>query len=156
MAGPPEPAASERPTRRSVLSGLLGGSLAGLFGILAYPILRFVMPPPSGDEETSSVVAAKARDLPPGTGKIFRFGSRPAIVVRTQGGELRAFSAVCTHLQCTVQYREDLQHIWCACHNGHFDPVSGKNIGGPPPRPLEAYAVNVRGEKVVVSRSAQA
>ncbi len=34
-------------------------------------------------------------------------------------------------------------HIWCACHNGHFDL---NNVAGPPPRPLDAYVVNVRGE----------
>jgi Rieske Fe-S protein len=60
---------------------------------------------------------------------------------------------VCTHLNCTVQYRADLSHIWCACHNGHFD-LNGKNIAGPPPRPLEAFAVNARGDQIVVTKSA--
>ncbi|MBI4391409.1 MAG: Rieske (2Fe-2S) protein, partial [candidate division NC10 bacterium] len=72
---------------------------------------------------------------------------------RTPAGELRAFSAVCTHLNCTVQYRPDLSHIWCACHNGHFD-LTGKNIAGPPPRPLETFVVNARGNQIVVSKSA--
>jgi Rieske Fe-S protein len=74
-------------------------------------------------------------------------------LVRTPAGELRAFSAVCTHLNCTVQYRADIGHIWCACHNGHFD-LSGQNISGPPPRPLDAFVVNVRGTQIVVSKSA--
>jgi Rieske Fe-S protein len=90
-------------------------------------------------------------DLPPNTGVIFKFGSRPGILVRTPSGELRAFSARCTHLDCTVQYRDDIGHIWCACHNGHFD-LNGRNIAGPPPEPLEAYDVNVRGTQIVVSR----
>jgi cytochrome b6-f complex iron-sulfur subunit len=50
-----------------------------------------------------------------------------------------------------VQYREDLQHIWCACHNGHYG-LSGENIAGPPPRPLEEYAVNIRGDEIIVSK----
>jgi Rieske Fe-S protein len=54
-------------------------------------------------------------------------------------------------LQCTVQYRDDLHHVWCACHNGHYD-LNGKNISGPPPRPLEQYAVNVRGDEIFVSK----
>jgi Rieske Fe-S protein len=70
--------------------------------------------------------------------------------LKTPGGELRAFSARCTHLDCTVQYREDLNHIWCACHNGHFD-LAGRNIAGPPPTPLERFDVNVRGSQIVVS-----
>jgi Rieske Fe-S protein len=58
---------------------------------------------------------------------------------------------VCTHLGCIVQYRDDIGHIWCACHNGHFD-LNGQNIEGPPPTPLETYVVNVRGDQIVVSR----
>jgi Rieske Fe-S protein len=50
-----------------------------------------------------------------------------------------------------VQYRSDINHIWCACHNGHFD-LNGKNIEGPPPKPLEEYVVNVRGDQIVVSK----
>ena len=72
--------------------------------------------------------------------------------MRTASGELRAFSAICTHLNCTVQYRDDLGHIWCACHNGHYD-LNGRNIAGPPPRPLEALVVNVRGDQIVVRKA---
>ena len=80
--------------------------------------------------------------------------------VRMRGGEggekhiptrSVAFSAICTHLDCTVQFREDLSRIWCACHNGHFD-LTGRNVEGPPPRPLDAFEVNVRGDEIVVSR----
>jgi Rieske Fe-S protein len=42
--------------------------------------------------------------------------------------------------------------IWCACHNGQYN-LSGKNIAGPPPRPLEEYTVNIRGEEIVVSKA---
>jgi len=138
--------------RRSVLNLLLGGSVTGLLGVLLYPIVRFVMPLPEQAVEASSVVAARARDLPVGASKLFRFGSQPALVIRTSSGELRAFSAVCTHLQCTVQYRADLDRIWCACHNGLFD-LSGKNVGGPPPRPLEELTAAVRGDEIIVTRT---
>jgi Rieske Fe-S protein len=94
----------------------------------------------------------KADEVKPNTGQIFKFGSKPAILVRSGSGELKAFSAVCTHLNCTVQYRSDLGEIWCACHNGHFD-LNGKNVSGPPPRPLEPYVVNVRGTQIVVSKT---
>jgi Rieske Fe-S protein len=91
-------------------------------------------------------------DMPPNSGRIFRFGSKPGILVCTESGELRAFSARCTHLDCTVQYRDDLRHIWCACHNGHYD-LAGRNIEGPPPRPLPSYDVNVRGDQIVITAS---
>jgi Rieske Fe-S protein len=96
-------------------------------------------------------VADKVSEMKPNSGKVFRFGSKPAIVIETPGGDIRAFTAVCTHLQCTVQYRADLQHIWCACHNGHYD-LNGRNIAGPPPRPLEEYKVSIRGDEIVVTK----
>lgn len=64
--------------------------------------------------------------------------------------QFKALSAVCTLLGCTVQYRKDFQHIWCACHNGHFD-LNGRNIAGPPPTPLEEYQVVARADSVFVS-----
>jgi Rieske Fe-S protein len=97
------------------------------------------------------VVAAKVSELRPNQGKIFKFGSKPGILVQTPAGEYRAFSAVCTHLDCTVQYSIGEKLIWCACHNGRYD-LTGKNISGPPPRPLEPFTVNVRGDEIVVSR----
>jgi len=141
------------PGRRGFIEVLLGGGLLTLLGAMLYSVGRYVIPPKTADAGLSSVVAGKVKDFPPNSGKIFRFGTRPGILVRTSAGEFRALSAVCTHLNCTVQYRPDLEHIWCACHNGHFD-LFGKNIAGPPPRPLDPFDVVVRGEDVVVSRKA--
>lgn len=143
--------------RRSFLHTLLNLSLASgvssLFGILLYPVVRFINAPEIPESEADSVVAGKLADLPLNSGKVVRFGSKPAIVVRTPAGDLKAFSAVCTHLQCIVQYRPDMERVWCACHNGQFD-LSGRNVAGPPPRPLEEYAVAVRGDDVIISRKA--
>ena len=143
--------------RRSFLNWFLGTGVGAFLVSALYPVTRFLIPP-RVEESTAASVALdlKAAAVRPNSGQIFKFGKQPGILVRTPAGELRAFTAICTHLQCTVQYREDLQHIWRACHNGHYDPVSGKNIGGPPPRPLEQYTANVRGDKIVVSRSASA
>ncbi|HUU44284.1 MAG TPA: Rieske (2Fe-2S) protein, partial [Acidobacteriota bacterium] len=121
-------------------------------GAIVYPILRFVMPPRQPEASVSSVVAAKVGELAPNTGKLFRFGKDPALLVLTARGEYRAFSATCTHLDCNVQYRPDLEHIWCACHNGHYD-LNGKNIAGPPPAPLTQYDVRVRGDDIIVTRA---
>ena len=137
--------------RRRLLDVLLSVTGVGFVGAVVYPIVRYLTPPKISEAVASSVVAARVSDVKPNAGKIFRFGSRPGIVVRLPSGEWRAFSAVCTHLQCTVQYRSDLEQIWCPCHNGLFD-LSGRNVSGPPPAPLEAYDVVVKGEDVVVSR----
>ena len=67
--------------------------------------------------------------------------------------ELKAMAATCTHLDCTVQHRPDLGIVWCSCHNGRYD-LDGKNISGPPPRPLEKYVVNEVGDDIFVVREA--
>jgi Rieske Fe-S protein len=140
------------PSRRAV-NWFLATSLGAFLVAVLYPVSRYLVPPQVGESTAGTVtLPIKASDVKPNTGQIFKFGSRPGILLRSAAGELRAFSAVCTHLNCTVQYRGDLGHIWCACHNGHFD-LNGKNIEGPPPRPLDAFVVNVRGDQVVVSKT---
>jgi Rieske Fe-S protein len=138
--------------RRSFLDWFLGGSLGATMASVIYPVVQFLIPPAVTESQQNNVIAAKAAEMKPNTAKIFKFGSRPGILIRTQEGELRAFSATCTHLECTVQYRDDLQRIWCACHGGQFD-MNGINVAGPPPRPLEQYTVNVSGEDVFVSKA---
>jgi Rieske Fe-S protein len=140
-------------SRRGFITWFLGSSAGAFLLSVLYPVGRYLIPPTVGESTAGTVtLPLKPEDVKPNTGQIFKFGSRPAILVRTPAGELRAFSAVCTHLNCTVQYRPDLSHIWCACHNGHFD-LSGKNVAGPPPRPLDPFVVNVRGSQIVVSKS---
>jgi len=123
---------------------------------IAYPVSRFLVPPDSGEASTNSVVAGKSAALKPNSAVIVPFGSKPAIVIRTAEGNLKAFNAVCTHLECTVQYKPDTSQIWCACHSGLYD-LGGNVVSGPPPRSLESFAVNLRGEPgaedIVVSRT---
>jgi len=144
--------ASWRIGRRSFVDLLLGGGVIGSVVSFLYPVLKFVMPPAVAEAMDQSVVAGKVGELPPNSGKIFKFGRRPGLLICTPSGERRAYDGICTHLNCTVQYRSDFGHIWCACHNGHYD-TSGKNISGPPPRPLERYTVSIRGDDIVVSRN---
>ncbi len=140
-------------SRRQFLNWFLGTTVGAFLMTVLYPLARYLIPP-KVEESTARTVtlALKPQEVAPNSGQIFRFGSQPGILIRTPAGDLRAFSAVCTHLACIVQYRPDLTHIWCACHNGHYD-LNGKNIAGPPPRPLEEYAVNVRGDQIVVSKT---
>ena len=138
-------------TRKRFIDWLIGTSAGGLLVSVLYPVSRYLIPPEVPEPTVNSVIVPSAADeLAPNSGRIFRFGNRPGILVKTPNGELRAFSARCTHLDCTVQYRDDLSRIWCACHNGHFD-LNGTNIAGPPPEPLPRFAVNQRGTQVVVS-----
>ncbi len=140
--------------RRSVLNWFLGTTVGAFLVSVLYPVGRYLVPPRVAESTAATVTLdLKPGDVKPNSGRIFKFGAKPGILIRTPSGDLRAFSAVCTHLACTVQYREDFEHIWCACHNGHYD-LNGKNIAGPPPRPLERFVVNARADTIVVSRSA--
>ena len=141
--------------RRRFVEVLLGGGFLATVAAFVYPILRYLVPPKVLDLGTDSVVAGRVGELKPNSGKIFHFGSRPGLLIRTAGGEYRAMSATCTHLSCTVQYRDDLREVWCACHNGKYN-LDGRNISGPPPRPLEAFDVQVRGEEIFVRRRREA
>jgi len=142
--------------RRTFLDTLLATGFVSTALAVAYPVSRFLIPPASGEPATASAVAGRASSLRPNSAAIFKFGSKPGIVVRTADGELRAFSAVCTHLDCTVQFKADTSQLWCACHNGMYD-LGGNVVSGPPPRGLEKFTVNVRGEgddaEIVVSRT---
>jgi Rieske Fe-S protein len=140
--------------RRRFLNWMLGTGAGALCVAVLYPIVRFLVPPMVEESTSSKVTLPLApRDIAPNSGQIFRFGSRPGIILRTPQGELKAFDGQCTHLDCIVQYRDDLHHIWCACHNGHYD-LNGTNIQGPPPRPLPQYNVVEQGDKIIVSKEA--
>jgi Rieske Fe-S protein len=111
-----EPRSAIPVKRRSLLNWFLGTSIGAFLASVLYPVSRYLMPPKAAEASTGSVTLdVKAPTVKPNTGQIFKFGTKPAIFVRTPAGELRAFTAVCTHLNCTVQYREDLANIWCAC-----------------------------------------
>jgi len=139
--------------RRRLLQSLVGTGIGASILSFLYPIINFILPPQAtgGGIETQEV--GSEGDLKPNSGIVFQFGNQPALLIRTDGGELRAFSAICTHLGCTVSYQPDSKVIWCPCHNGIYD-VHGRNIGGPPPRPLPEYKVNLRNGKIVVTKGA--
>jgi len=138
--------------RRNLLNWFLSTTAGAFLVSVTYPLSRYLIPP-EVEESTASTVtlAIKPNDVKANSGQIFRFGSQAGILVKDSNGKLKAFSAVCTHLACIVQYRADVSHIWCACHNGHFD-LNGRNVAGPPPKPLEQFVVNVRADQIVVSK----
>jgi cytochrome b6-f complex iron-sulfur subunit len=139
--------------RRQFVDVFLGASLTGTIVSLLYPVVRYILPRKLTESSVRRTSAAKAGELAPNSYKIFRFGTSPGILINTKEGELVAFSAVCTHLACTVLYEGDTETIFCPCHNGRFD-LSGNVISGPPPAPLESYKVEIQGEEIIVSKKA--
>jgi cytochrome b6-f complex iron-sulfur subunit len=135
--------------RRGLVRWLLGTGFAISISSFLYPVIRYLNPPQVSEAAVNEVVAGKVQDLKPNSGKIVRFGDNPVLLVRTSQTEWRAFSAVCTHLSCIVQYEPERTRIWCACHNGVYN-LQGQVVSGPPPRPLPAYAVHIRENNEVV------
>ena len=99
---------------------------------------------------------ASLSSLPVGATLVFQYPYEhdDCILIRTGPDKLLAYSQKCTHLSCAVIPKVEEGVIRCPCHEGVFDLYSGRNIAGPPPRPLPPYVVSVRGEKIVVSRTA--
>jgi Rieske Fe-S protein len=142
-------------TRRRLIEYFVGGGVLASLASLLYPVMRYLVPPPVVDLGGDEVIAAKVGALKPNSGQIFRFGSHPGLLILAADGTYHALSATCTHLGCTVQYRPDMGEVWCACHNGTYS-IEGKNISGPPPRPLDVFDVHVRGDEIYVSRKREA
>jgi cytochrome b6-f complex iron-sulfur subunit len=145
--------------RRRVLDWFLATSFGALLAAILYPVGRFLNPPEVETAATNEVDAGVANDpefVEKGY-KIVRFGSEPVIVVRVSESAFRAFSAVCTHLACIVEFSKAKQRIVCNCHNGQFN-LQGQVVGGPPPRPLAPFAVHLVPQsggaaRVIVSRA---
>jgi nitrite reductase/ring-hydroxylating ferredoxin subunit len=70
------------------------------------------------------------------------------LLVRVGEGEVVAFSQSCTHLSCAVVPRVSEGVFECPCHAGYFDLRTGRNIAGPPPRPLARIVLEVAGDEV--------
>ena len=148
------------PERRRFLNWFLGTAAGAFLASVLYPVARFISPPVIPESTTAEVEAGPANDpdLVEKGFKIVRFGADPVIVVRVSETDYRAFSATCTHLDCIVEYHKGQQRIWCNCHNGQYD-LTGRNVAGPPPRPLTAYRVHLvakgsgQAETVVVAKA---
>ena len=118
--------------------------MTALLASIAYPIARFLGTPSEPEAATNQVQVGPTNDpdLVEKGFKIVPFGNEPVIVIKLSDTDIRAFSAVCTHLACIVEYQKAKRDIFCNCHNGVYD-LRGRNIAGPPPRPLAPYQVHI-------------
>jgi len=138
-------------SRRDFINKFLGTSLVGTILAFLYPVIGFIIPPKQTEVAVNKVEAAKVGELTPNSFKIFKFGNLPGILINTPAGELKAFTAICTHLACTVRYDNETETIHCPCHNGRFD-LAGNVLSGPPPSPLETYNVEIAEGNIFVSK----
>jgi len=141
----------EGQSRRDFLNYVLSLGFLGWLGAVLYPLYSYLIPPKSPDVDVSNVNIGKVSEIENNSSKMFKIGNKPGILIKTKDGDLKAFSATCTHLDCTVQFNKDENVIWCACHNGKYD-LNGRNISGPPPKPLTPYNVVVQKDEIFVQK----
>ena len=133
--------------RRDFLNVAVGGSAAALAVAGGYPVVRYLEPPP--ERTQGAVRVGELESFPVGTVRSVLVGERPVLVIRT-ADEVRAFSAICSHLQCVVAYSSERKQIECPCHGGVY-AIDGRNLAGPPPRPLDELTVTIDEGFVLVS-----
>jgi cytochrome b6-f complex iron-sulfur subunit len=145
----------ERNTRRTFLAAAGAAGLA-YTAALGYPIYRYLASPAEMAMSATAVTEVMLKDaqkLPAGAVLMFKFGTSPAMLIHHEDGRWVALTAVCTHLGCTVQYEPQADRIHCACHGGVYNPYTGANVSGPPPKPLKLFKVAVNDTAVEVSRA---
>ena len=119
--------------RRKFLGVCLGGLTATAAVAAGYPVYRYLAP--LQKDNSAGQVVIPEQEVPAGSAKFFEYAGSTAVMVRQQGGDLVALSAVCTHLGCIVQWEKEKQDFLCPCHAGHYSP-EGAVLSGPPPKPL--------------------
>lgn len=140
----PHPFRSTFLSRREFIQFGIAGVCAAWAGVLVQSRL---FPAEQTDVEAKPVSIPLA-DLPVGSSKLITYAGQSVLVLRTQQS-IKAFSLICTHLGCTVEWQQDQQQFYCPCHDGRFDQF-GEVIAGPPPVPLEQFTVNIVDDQVVV------
>ena len=149
-------ASPEEVSRRAFAQVAVGGVGACYAAAIGYPVYRYLATPA---REAASLAAVSEVALPKdqlpeaGSALMFRFGTKPAMLIHHADGSMVCFDAICTHLACTVQYQPEEGRIYCACHGGEYDPQTGANVAGPPPKPLTPYRVEVSDENVIIHRA---
>lgn len=146
----------EEMSRRGFIKTAVVGVSLAYVGAIGYPIYRYL----NSSVETSAALGAvkevvldKASGLAKGAALMFKFGTRPSLLIHHTDDTWVAMDAVCTHMGCTVKFDAESSSIVCACHGGKYDAKSGETISGPPPRPLTKYAVTLHEGSVTVTRA---
>lgn len=140
--------ATEKGTERRAMLGVLLGCFSAALGVFfGWPLFKFLAPREGagGDQQ----VKIPRDQVAIGGAHFFSYQGRPAVILQPEAGKFIALSAVCTHLGCIVKWTEDKGEFLCPCHGGQFDP-NGQVLGGPPPKPLDSYPVEIVDQELLV------
>ncbi|MFD8718211.1 Rieske (2Fe-2S) protein [Streptomyces sp. NPDC059629] len=96
----------------------------------------------------TGTVLAQTSEIPEGGGMIFK--EEKVVVTQPKAGEFKAFSAICTHMGCTVSQVAD-GTIDCPCHGSKFDITDGAVAHGPATKPLPPKSITVSGNSITLA-----
>lgn len=134
-------------SRRKFLISSLGAIGAVAAGAAAYPLFKYLSPQTT-DSEKGGVTIPRAQVVA-GQAHFFQFRGHPAVVLERAPGSFAAYSAICTHLGCIIQWLPEKGEFLCPCHAGRFGS-DGKVLGGPPPKPLQTIPVALSGDNLLI------
>jgi len=140
-------------TRRTVLMGVgAAGVSAAVVGCGGQdtgspePTAVTSAPATSPTQTGGARALAKVSDVPVGGGVVL--ADQKVVLTQPTEGDIKAFSAVCTHRGCTLADVAD-GTINCGCHGSKFSPQDGAVRNGPATKPLPSVAVKVEGDQIV-------
>ena len=158
-----DPSAPVDPERRSFLGWLLGVCAVVVSGLLSAPLVRFVLYPlrakttetdwaDAGAVSDFTSIATPAQrtvaiEQVDGWRKIV--SQKVIYITHDTNGQLRALSAVCPHLGCTVQWMASQNKFVSPCHGASFAP-DGALLGGPAARVMDSLDTMVRNGRLMV------
>jgi cytochrome b6-f complex iron-sulfur subunit len=134
-------------TRRKFLSWAFGISVVGLFGQAGTALFQFFKPRMKPGAFGGKVVAGQVEEFRPGT--VSHISKGRFYISRLEDGGMLAMWHRCTHLGCTVPWREDEGQFHCPCHSSLYNR-KGEVIGGPAPRPLDLFPIAIVDRHVIV------
>ncbi len=142
--------ANRKLTRRNFLSWLWGAALVALLGETGAGLFQFFKPRVESGAFGGEVIAGSLEEF--GTNTVSHIQKGRFYISRLEDGGVLALWQRCTHLGCTVPWREEEGEFHCPCHSSLFDRT-GIVLGGPAPRPLTLFPVSLKDGKLVVDTS---
>ena len=139
-----------RINRRTFLGTAWAVSLVGLFGQAGIALLGYLQPRPVEGGFGGKIIAGRPKEFKPNTVSLVQQGH--FYISCLKDGTYLALWTRCTHLGCTVPWRADEKQFHCPCHSSLFN-TKGEVIGGPAPRPLDLFPIELVDGNLVVDTS---
>lgn len=157
---PEAPLTPAEMSRRRWLRSVIGTIVGAVSSVVGVVVGGAVLSPAFATRRATWVPAGRLRDLEEGvptpvTVRVTRqdgyyeaVEQQVVFLLKSEDG-VRALSSTCTHLGCRVSYDPASKLLKCPCHGGRFT-ADGRNVAGPPPRPLPELPARVDESQVLV------